>query len=986
LLTKQGLKNQQNNYNMLLSNEKWKAVWAIILCACLGQTSFGQQTWERAYGDSTRYEVGNVVEQTIDGGYIVGGYKQGVGVSSMYLVKLNAVGDTLWTKNHGENRSYQGIRDLQQTADGGYILASSRLVGSGVLVKNVYLVKTDVSGDTIWTKQHGNTWTSYDALSIEQTTDGGYILTGTMDQTMYLMKTDVNGDSLWTKTYAGLGGEGYVVHQTSDGGYIIGGRYAPNNIPSYGLIKTDNQGDTLWTYNAPLATLTHLGGVKDVQQTADGGYIAVGDQEDNAGNLNYGIMFKTDSVGALEWGGLDTMPGGTPLLYYKGVVTTQDGGYIYTGQIVRSFLVNGVIDHRKSVLLRKRDANGNVLWEREHSGGLIGNSIQETATGGVVVAGRRMNYFTGFQDMYVFLADSLGNYRGNNIEGNIYQDLDLSCDQTSGDIGLGGIVVQASLNGPSSFDYYTVTDPFGHYTIPCQSGTYTVSIPNLHPYYNLSCPQNTGVITAQAYDTVDFPLEVLAFCPIMGVDVSAPTLREIVSSYYTVQYYNTGTDTADNVVLTVDMDSFLNILSFSTTPTSQSGNTYIFNLGTVGVGESGLISIRVQVDTSAILGQTHCVEASITPDSLCLPSVWTGMLLDVNGTCQNDSIFFNIQNTSTSALPTPRMYWVFEDNIIMRTGTVNVPNGATSVVSVPALPRKFYRIEVEQESGIPWTISDPIVSAFVEGCVPDGNGDFNIGFPTQFLNGHAPTFRAISCKQNTGSFDPNNKEAQPVGYDAAHYINPNQYIDYQINFQNTGTDTAFFVTLIDSLSTHLDPGSIQLTSASHPYTWTLKGNGILEVKFDYIMLPDSNVNEAASHGFAKFRIQQKANNPVGTILNNFADIYFDLNAPVRTNTTYHEIGMDFYILTIVPLKEAPELKVKAFPNPFTSATTIQVEGEEYDNLTLMVYDIMGRQVAVLSEDNTSQIELSRNNLKTGVYVFKLLGNDQPISAGKIIAQ
>ena len=129
------------------------------------------------------------------------------------------------------------------------------------------------------------------------------------------------------------------------------------------------------------------------------------------------------------------------------------------------------------------------MWEREHSGGYVGHSVQETATGGIVVAGIAEGYTLGVSDMYVFLADSLGNYRENNIEGNIYQDLDLSCSQTSGDIGLGNLVVQASLNGSSSFNYYTVTDSSGHYSIPCQQGTYTMSIPNLHPYYNLSCPQ-----------------------------------------------------------------------------------------------------------------------------------------------------------------------------------------------------------------------------------------------------------------------------------------------------------------------------------------------------------------------------------------------------------------------------------------------------------------------------------------------------------------
>jgi uncharacterized repeat protein (TIGR01451 family) len=971
---------------MLLINKKREALWALILCSFFSvTTSFGQQTWERVYGGAQN-EAGYAVQQTTDGGYAIGGVtnSEGGGSDDMYLVKTDANGDTLWTKTYGDAND-EVINSLQQTTDGGYILAGLKRLLSGVIVDRIFLVKTDVNGDTLWTKSYGDFGGYNNAYSVQQTVDGGYIVLSDTD--MYLLKLDSNGDTLWTNTYGSLGSEGRVVRQTTDGGYIIGGSYAPNNIPSYGMIKLDANGDTLWTLSYPFVTIAHGGGIKDIKQTHDGGYIAVGDQQDAGGNQNYGIMLKTDSLGVLEWGGVDTMNTWDSNMDYNGVSLAQDGGYIYTGKIARIVIfMNSMFQLKQFILLRKRDANGNILWERVHSGGYVGHSVQETATGGIVVAGRAEGYTLGGSDMYVFLADSLGNYRENNIEGNIYQDLDLSCSQTSGDIGLGNLVVQASLNGSSSFNYYTVTDASGHYSIPCQQGTYTMSIPNLHPYYNLSCPQNTGVIIGQIHDTVDFPLEVLVSCPVMEVDVSAPILRAITSSYYAVQYCNTGTDTADNVVLTVDMDSFLNILSFSTTPSSQLGNTYTFNIGTVGIGECGAINIEVQVDTSAILGQTHCVEASITPDSLCVPTAWTGMFLDVNGTCYNDSIYFSIQNLSTTGSSTPRNYWVFEDNIIMRTGTINVPNGGTSVVTVPALPRKFYRIEVEQEPGIPWTVSDSIISAFVEGCVPDANGDFNIGFPTQFPNGHAPTFKAISCQENRGSFDPNNKIAQPVGYNAEHYINPNQYIDYQINFQNTGTDTAFFVTLVDTLSPYLDPGSIQLTSASHPYTWTLKGNGILEVKFDYIMLPDSNVNEPASHGFAKFRIQQKANNSGGTIINNFADIYFDLNAPVRTNTTYHEIGMDFYILTIVPLKGEEGLNVKAFPNPFTYATTIQVEGEAYDNLTLMVYDIMGREVAVLSENNTNQIELPRNNLETGVYVFKLLGNGQPISSGKIVAQ
>lgn len=980
---------------MILISEKWKMIWAVVLCSCLSQISFGQQTWERVYGGA-QYETASSVQQTTDGGYVVGGKtnSQGGGGSDMYLVKLDANGDTLWTKTYGDARG-ENINSLQQTADGGYILAGHIVTTLGTSTRNIFLVKTDAQGDVLWTKEYGDILGYDDANSIEQTTDGGYILGGmtgnaSSNNIMRLIKTDAQGDTLWTKTYLdSLPIAGKVVHQTTDGGYIFGGFSHSLVGEQCVVVKTDAQGDTLWTYIEPLGPSTT---VYDIQETLDGNYIVVGQllvYPETIGTAFSALMLKLNAAGGKEWLGMDpnsTDPGFIHKTYYS-VYPTADSAYIFAGTegVPNYDAVGSIAGYQHNFLLEKRDSIGNLLWTRTFNGD-YSYDLQETANGQIIVVGNTAVYGMGGSDMYVILTDSTGNYLGGHIEGRVYQDLDIDCSPTAGDLNLAGIVVQASLNGASSFNYYATTDTNGHYTMPCQPGTYTVSIPNLHPYYDLNCPQNTGVITAQPYDTIDFPLEVAIACPVMEVDASIPSLRAIVPSTYAIQYCNTGTESAQNVEITVELDSFLNVFNFSQAPLSQVGNTYTFNVGTVGIGVCDYIYITVQVDTTSILGQTHCIELSITPDSLCLPNIWTGTLLDVNGTCQNDSIFFSINNLSPIGTSTPRNYWVFEDNIIMRTGTVTVPNGGTSVVTVPAMPRKFYRIEVEQEAGIPWTVSDSIVSAFVEGCVPDMNGDFNVGFPTQFPNGHSPTFRAISCQENTGSFDPNNKEAQPVGYNTEHYINQNQYIDYQINFQNTGTDTAFFVTLIDTLSPHLEPSSIQLTSASHPYTWALKDNGVLEVKFDYIMLPDSNVNEPASHGFAKFRIQQKTNNAVGTIINNFADIYFDLNAPVRTNATYHEIGINFYILTIVPLKEASELKVKAFPNPFTYGTTIQVEGAEYDELTLMVYDIMGRQVTVLSESNSNQIELLRNNLESGVYVFKLLGDGLPISSGKIIAR
>ena len=100
---------------MLSVNNKWKAIGTMVLCLCLSQISFGQQTWERVYG-GTQNEVANSVQQTTDGGYIVGGGYD------LCLVKLTANGDTSWTKKHDDVGLFE-INSLQQTTDGGYVFS-----------------------------------------------------------------------------------------------------------------------------------------------------------------------------------------------------------------------------------------------------------------------------------------------------------------------------------------------------------------------------------------------------------------------------------------------------------------------------------------------------------------------------------------------------------------------------------------------------------------------------------------------------------------------------------------------------------------------------------------------------------------------------------------------------------------------------------------------------------------------------------------------
>jgi len=239
--------------------------------------SNGEQIWNKTYGGS-RLDDAYSVQQTDDGGYIAAGSTDsfGSGYKDFWLVKVYPNSDMQW------NKTYGGLYDdiaysVQQTNDEGYIICgyTSTLAG----YEDFWLVKTDSNGEQIWNKTYGGENSEY-AYFVQQTSDGGYIIAGstyslTTEFDMWLVKTDSSGNMQWNKTYGGLlDEEAYSVRQTIDGGYIIAGftdSFASNR--DIWLIKTDSFGNIEWSQ-------TYGGTEKDeayaVQQTSDAGYIVAG--------------------------------------------------------------------------------------------------------------------------------------------------------------------------------------------------------------------------------------------------------------------------------------------------------------------------------------------------------------------------------------------------------------------------------------------------------------------------------------------------------------------------------------------------------------------------------------------------------------------------------------------------------------------------------------------------------------------------------------
>ncbi|HOY49179.1 MAG TPA: T9SS type A sorting domain-containing protein, partial [Flavobacteriales bacterium] len=268
-------------------------------------------------------------------------------------------------------------------------------------------------------------------------------------------------------------------------------------------------------------------------------------------------------------------------------------------------------------------------------------------------------------------------------------------------------------------------------------------------------------------------------------------------------------------------------------------------------------------------------------------------------------------------------------------------------------------------------------------------GDSSTGaWITQFDNYDGAPSLDIDCRMNIGAYDPNDKTPSPQGVGEEHFIYDNTELEYLIRFQNTGTDTAFTIVVRDTISDYLDLTSIQPGASSHSYTWRSYGDNVQAVEFTFnnIQLPDSFVNEVASHGFIKYRINQKRSNPLGSIIQNTAAIYFDFNEPVFTNTTFHTIGEDFLesiVITAISENATNENRVKIYPNPFTSLTTFEFPNSAPSQL--VISDALGRTVKSLNT-NSDKIQLSSEGLANGLYFYRVSSNGKQIDAGKLIIQ
>jgi hypothetical protein len=376
-----------------------KAMIATLVGFALAAMSVAQppdSLWSRTFGGPLADDASSFV-QTADGGYVLAGYTYsfGAGNEDFWMVKTNGNGDSVWSRTFG-GPGWEGANTLQQTSDGGFILAgfTNSFGGGGY---NLWLVRTDAFGNSSWSRSFGGP--GWDGANCVLQTADGYILAGLTnsygagDFDFWLLKTNANGDSVWSRTFGGpLYEDIFSIQPTTGGGYILAGRtlsYGAGNYDAY-LVKTNSSGDSVWT--------RHFGGTgfetaTAIQQTADGGYIFAGITSSyGAGNEDFWLL-KTNSNGDSVW---SRTFGGPSWDRAYSLQKTADGGYILAGRTDSYGAGQG------DVWLVKTNANGDSLWNRTFGGPAFDGAylVRQTSDGGFALAGFTESFGAGGRDCY----------------------------------------------------------------------------------------------------------------------------------------------------------------------------------------------------------------------------------------------------------------------------------------------------------------------------------------------------------------------------------------------------------------------------------------------------------------------------------------------------------------------------------------------------------------------------------------------------------
>ena len=461
------------------------------------------------------------------------------------------------------------------------------------------------------------------------------------------------------------------------------------------------------------------------------------------------------------------------------------------------------------------------------------------------------------------------------VRGNVFLDESLDCN-VAPDLGDEGIRGWQLVMRSADETFYGTTDPDGNYEIFCGQGTFTLDI---HPPNESWSPcfigYNFNLNADFVTQTLNFPIQKNNDCSYAEISLAVPYLTPCENAIYDVRVENSGTKTINNSSVELTFDDAFTFIGSSVPSASLGNNKFRFTVGELASLDEDNFTVEVAVACDALDGEAHQITAEIFPQELCVDNdpAWDESSLAIRAELNeiDEQINFIVENVGTGPTTDIQESVIIEDHLVTRIVPLGpLDPGDTTMIVVPA-NGKTYRIIVPQSADHP---GDSRPTMAVEAFNPGGQTP-SLGIATELAEDDYDPFKAVSHEENINinNYTDQFKRGYPKGFDQDHLIDSLiTDLTYQINFRNTGTEEAIRVVIRDTISTHLDPSTIQMGASSHDYTYEIYGDGILKITFeDLILSPNGG---AESDGFVKYRISQKPGNPAGTLIKSSASIYF----------------------------------------------------------------------------------------------------------------
>ncbi len=507
-----------------------------------------------------------------------------------------------------------------------------------------------------------------------------------------------------------------------------------------------------------------------------------------------------------------------------------------------------------------------------------------------------------------------------------------------------------------------------------EQGPLTLHLPQF-PTANWAVCQDVVHLTPGAsQDTLygTFLLKPLVQCSELTTTLELPTVFRscLLTSNVLVSVKNTGTVPAEDVLTAVVMPPVFQVIKTEPPVAGQSGDTLLFALDNLKPLEKATVKLTVQTKCDTfLLGQTLCWEAFAGAANTCPGTQPAFSEVHLKAAClAGTGVRFTLTNTGDAPTQGPHRYTVYKNATVVQEQPFNLNAHDSLTVDLPADGATWRMEATKLDDG-------SLTAAALENC-----GGLTSGLVNAFWLEKGPPAYDFACAEVVGSFDPNQKTAVPGGAGTGNALPPNRPLQYTIDFQNTGTDTAFRVLLRDILPGSLDIATFRPLGSSHPCAWEIHGMDTLEVLFYPIALPDSNVNEPASHGYFSFEMGQKPDLPDGTTLENTAAIVFDYNPPIGTNTVRHTVGRT----TVRADEPQPYGRLwEILGNPGHTRITFRalewIAGQKQFDL----YGPDGRLVRTVQFADQS-FEFLRAELPDGLYFFRIRDQQGRVFSGRVV--